>query len=265
MATVIGYNGYTRSGARQAWSQADGYTTVYTYKGPADKLTAFFLSIVGTDPIDVAEIDISEGIASVQVTYQDDDGTGAGGTTDYNVTWELVGQDMFKDVRTFDGTVLGTTSFNKDADQAALEAVRKKYLEGGIDAAYLATLGGTPLLYAKFLMRGTSEYARSSIILRKNIKIGRRSTLTVSWRGVDRAWKLDGEDGSPNISGVGSSALIGTIADMPEADNAKKQWLKRAPQIRQLGGSKFQVQQDWWFARRWSNNLYLGDSEDGNP
>jgi len=262
---IVGLNDYTRTGARQRWSQVDGYTTVYTYKGPADKLTTFFLSLVGTDPIDITEIDITEGVATVQVTYEDEDGSGGGAATDYNITWELIGQDLFKDIRTFDGTALGTTSFNRDADQAALEAVKKKFLECKIDSAYLAGLVGTPLLYAKFLMRGSAEYVRTQVILRKSIKVGRRSAMTASWVGVDEAWSLAGGSGSPDPSGVGSSALIGTIASMPEADNTKRQWLKRAPQMRQIGGNKWSITQDWWFARRWSYNLYLGNSEDGNP
>jgi hypothetical protein len=238
---------------------------VYTYRGPAAKLTAFFLSLVGTDPIDITEIDITEGVATVQVTYEDEDGSGGGAATDYNITWELIGQDLFKDIRTFDGTKLGTTSFNKDADQAALEAVRKKYLEGKVDAAYIAGLAGAPLLYAKFLMRNAAEYRRTQVVLRKSIKVGRRSAMTAAWDGVDLAWKLSGESGSPNPTGTGSAALIGTIASMSEADNGKKQWLKCAPQMRQVGGNKWSITQDWTFARRWSYNLYLGDSEDGNP
>ena len=262
---IIGADAYTRSGARKAWSQANGYVTVYTYKGPAAKLTAFFLSIVGTDAIDIAEIDISEGIATVQVTYEDDDGSGGGGASNYNVTWELIGQDIYKDLRTFDGTILGTQSFNLDADQQELETVRKKYLEGKIDDAFVAALGAAATVYAKLLLRGTSEYVRSQVILRKTVKVGRRSLIEASWDGVDQAWKLSGELGSPDITGIGTAALLGTISKMPEADDTLKQWLKRAPQIRQIGGNKFSIAQDWWYARHWSLNLYLGDAAAGNP
>jgi hypothetical protein len=52
---------------------------------------------------------------------------------------------------------------------------------------------------------------------------------------------------------------------MADYAEAKKQWLKRAPQLVRSGKRKDRLVYEWWFARRWSHELYAGDDEDGNP
>jgi len=32
-----------------------------------------------------------------------------------------------------------------------------------------------------------------------------------------------------------------------------------------LERGRYQISQEWWFARRWSYTLYNGDNEAGNP
>jgi hypothetical protein len=119
--------------------------------------------------------------------------------------------------------------------------------------------------YAKLLLRGVGEFVRSTAILRATTVVNARTVAKASWEGVDRAWTLSGESGSPNPPGTGSAGIVGLIDDMPDHDDEKKQWLKRAPQVRSLDRGRFQIVQEWWFARRWSYSLYEGDNEADNP
>jgi hypothetical protein len=82
---------------------------------------------------------------------------------------------------------------------------------------------------------------------------------------VDKAWKLMGEAGSPNLRQSGDAQVIGALSGMADYAEAKKQWLKRAPQLVRSGKRKYRLVYEWWFARRWSHELYAGDNEDGNP
>jgi hypothetical protein len=89
--------------------------------------------------------------------------------------------------------------------------------------------------------------------------------LQAVYKGVDRAQRLHGDDGSPNPVFLGQAQLMTALNEIPEADHTKKQWLKRMPQTRSIGRNHYGLVYEWWFARRWSYATYAGDNEDGNP
>ena len=266
MATLTGSTVAVRTSKGRLWSIEGGESLTETWEGSRAAISAKYIALQGAAGVDHLDVKNNGGKATLTVYYADSDTAGGGGiaTAEQNTVWELVPQDMFKDIRQYGGGLAGTQAFNGDGAgvQEEFERLQKLWKQGKLAAEVVAD----PFLtYQKLLLRNVTQYVRTAAILRSTIRIGRNSDLAAGWTGVDQAWKLDGEAGSPSPSGFGSGAIIGAIGLMAEADATKKQWLKRAPTARPLGRGRFNIGQDWWYAARWSRNQYLGDAEAGNP
>jgi len=264
---VIGLNDYTKVSTRREYTQESGQTTVTTYKGPPDPINDLYessLAAVQNGEIDsvTTSVENGEGILEIRVADGDEDGNDPN-TVFNNTIWELIGQDIFKNLRSYPGDVSGSVAFNGDSDQDDLEETRLYFETAQTEGS--APSGEPSETYYKLLLRGTDQYVRSTAVLRTTITVSRRSQITLDWNGVDRAWKIDGQTGSPDLDQTGQGALIGQIINLPGYNAEKKQWLKRAPQLTQTGRRNYTITQEWWYANRWSNNLYGGDSETDNP
>jgi len=267
---VIGLNDYTKVATRREYTQESGQTTITTYKGPPDPINDLYdssLAAVQNGEIDsvTTSVENGEGILEIKVADGDQDGNDPN-TIQNNTIWELIGQDIFKNLRSYPGApdISGAVPFNLDADQDEMESARL-YFETAQQDGDPPSGGSNAEVYYNLLLRGTDQYIRSTAVLRTTITVSRRSLITLDWKGVDRAWKIDGEDGSPNLDQTGQGALIGQITQLPGYDATKKQWLKRAPQLTQTGRRNYTVAQEWWFAEYWSRNLYGGDAGTDNP
>jgi len=272
---ILGLSGYTRTGSRQEYDQSNGESTVVTYQGPVSNIETLYAASkldIQDGTVDKASKSVEDGLGVLELSYADGNENDDDPNTVLNNTiWELVGQDLYKSIRSYNGDVsiangdpLDSEAFNKDADQADLEQARLYFETAGVEGSIgVAEPAAT---YIQLLYRGTDQYLRSSAILRSTLTVSRRSLVTASWTGVDRAWKLSGDaaSGGPDLN-VGQAALIGAIETMAEADGTLKQWLKRAPQLTMSGRKSYTIIQEWWFARAWSANLYAGDQVDGNP
>ena len=256
--TILGDNAFTQVATRVGWDKQFGWTTTKEFEGPRAKTDAYANNYVNKPEVARVEKDIRNGKGVVTVTWVDDDG-GLGialSTFLDNDVWEVIGQDLFKDIRAHQ-------TFNQDNDQAALEEVREAVEKANKNFAVPAN--DPEKTYYKLLLRGVKEFVRSSAILRRTVVVGPNSLEVANWTGVDKAWKLRGESGSPDLRTTGDAKIIGVISSMDEYDSTKKQWLKRAPQVTQLSRRQFRITIEWWFARRWSHALYAGDNENGNP
>ena len=258
---IIGLDGYTQVGTRKEYTQDLGLSTVISYEGPIAKIDALLASSIlsvqdGT--VDKVTANKSDGVGVLELSYADGDSAQDDpNTVQNNTIWELTGQDLYKNLRSYDGAISGTQAFNADATQALLENARL-YFETATKEGTLPS-GEPYATYYALLLRGVDQYVRSAAVLRSTITVSRRSLVAGKWNGVDRAWKLDAEEGSPNLDTVGQGAIIGSISEMPEADATAKQWLKRAPQITMASRKSYTISQEWWYARAWSANLYGGD------
>ena len=253
---IIGLNGVVRVSRKKRWTAARGHHYVEVWRGPIVKVEEYYESLQNAQGIDALDFDDAQGkpVGTLTVTRADDDGTGQGSNEELNTQWELVGQDLYKDIRAHE-------TFNQDADQVNLELCRE-HVERAIAAELPEGIAGEPFeTYTKLLRRGTNQFLRSVAVLRKTIIVGPDNVIVPTWDGVDRAWKLDNEAGSPEPP----NALIGDIVSLPEGNNLKKQWLKRAPNRTQISELDWRISQEWWYAARWSYALYVGDDEDGNP
>jgi hypothetical protein len=271
MATIYGYNDFTLESKTRTWTPDKGYAWTYVYRGPLDKADAFFELKVADVTSDSVTLDRQDGMGTITVTVVDDDGEGNPQNTEDNDLWEIVGQDTYRDLMSFSGrdaddispTINFTRTGNNDGAldiQTQLAGIRKAVELASPDQMPTGSDTYIPDKYYRRLMeRGVTQYLRSTIVLRRTITAGRRSNIKASWAGVDRAWKLDGQLGSPNLKRNNQAALIGVIEDHPDFDADLSQWLKKAPQIQEVGRRRYSITYEWWFAKSWSWVLYGGE------
>jgi hypothetical protein len=271
---IIGLNDYTQTSTRREYTQELGQTTVTTYKGPPEPISDLYdtsVLSVQNGEIDAVSTNVEngEGVLEIKVADGNEDGDDPN-TIANNTIWELIGQDIFKNIRSYPGDVADSKAFNTDSLQDEMEDVRL-YFETAQQEGTAPAIGSAEEVYYNLLLRGTDQYVRSTAVLRTTLTVSRRSLLSLNWVGVDRAWKLNGdgdaESGSPDLNQTGQGALIGQISLLPGFDGDKKQWLKRAPQLTQSGRRNYTMTQEWWYAEAWSTNLYGGtvDATGGNP
>lgn len=269
MATIYGYNDFTLQAKTRTWTPDKGYAWTYVYSGPLDKADAFFEAKVADFTSDSVTLDRQDGMGLITVTVVDDDGQGNPQNSEDNDLWEVIGQDCYRDLMSFNGRPEGdpdinfTRTGNNDGARdipTQLAGIRRAVEEANPDRFPTGSDTYIPDKYYRRLMeRGVTEYVRSTVVIRRTITAGRRSTIKASWVGVDRAWKLEGEAGSPNPKANGQAALIGIIAEHPDYNTGLKQWLKKAPQVQEVGKRRYTITYEWWFAKSWSNVLYAGD------
>jgi len=264
MTVDAGLNDYTLTSTRREWNRDTGKSIVKTYVGPIDKIDAFYSSLINDPDVDRIS-DLSEhGKGTLEVFVADEDVSGIGSVTvGDNITWELVPQDITKPIRSLGAPAPTAIVFNEAALQDVLEDTRLFYETAQTSGTL--PVGEPQETYLKLLQQGSSEYVRTAAVLRSSLILSARSTLVASFVGVDRAHKLTGQPGSPDINFLGAATFLQLINQMPEADGSKKQWMKRAPYVMTNGNRRFSINQEWWFARRWSETFYGGDQEDGNP
>ena len=247
---IIGADALTLVSQNQVWSSDRGARLRTVYKGPPDKAKAAYLSYLNDPAVDEVTCDtLGSGTLEVFINEQTSAGPSPN-NEELNVTWEVVPQDVYKDV-------LQHETFATYATPKNLANVRSEYERGNTDYAAVA---GVPTTYQTMLNLNYQQYLRSIAVLVKTVRVGSRSSIVASWKGVDRAWKMN-EPNGPNAP----TLIIGAVNDLPEYDVTKKQWLKRAPSVRQSGRREFSLVYTWWFARRWSYTFYEGDNETGNP
>jgi len=249
MAVVdtIGTEDATKTGSVQTWSRRDGEVLTETYEGPIDAINTIYGSLKDS-VYDTLNVRRNGGKGVLELTVSDDNQSLA-----QNDIWELLGREIVKDLRTHQ-------DFNQTADQMYIDKAVTA-INTGVGATINTTGWTTPAAtYLAIRLRGTSQYVRSQPILRRSIRTSDRGVLDVAWDGVDRAWKLNGQTGSPNPP----ADLVGDINGMPEANSAKKQWLKKAPLKRQVTPQLYEVAFEWHFARDWSVTLYEGTAGSEN-
>lgn len=266
---ILGLNGYTLTGTRNEFTQEANETTIKTYEGPIDKIQELYTSSradVLSGEIDRVTKTQRDGLGVLELHYADSGADTSADPSDEleNTIWELLPQDLYKSIRSYNGDVAGSQAFNKDANQDDLEDTRLWFetaKKEGVDPS-----AEPQSTYLKLLRRGTDQYVRTVAVLQSRITVSRRSLVNADWTGVDRAWRISGDanNGGPDLS-VGQSALLGTIQSMPEAQSDSKQWLKRGPSVTMTGNQSYTITHQWWFSRAWSANLYGGDAVDGNP
>lgn len=250
---LLGDNGYTLTSQTKTWSADSGILIRKTYAGPIEAVHDLFEELVQTDGVVTVDDTSSEGVGKLVVSSRDDASLiQALDEKKVTETWELVGGDRYVDIRAH-------PTYAAAEMQDDLEVVRKAALRGD---PYPDQEDEVAEDYYNLLVKGTTQYLRSSVVLRRNQSFGQEADVVASWSGVDTPCKWSD---IPIPSMTKSYAILNAISQWTEFDSGKMQWLKMAPQVRYLAKGRYQITQDWLFARRWSHSLYGGDDEALNP
>jgi hypothetical protein len=257
----------------KSWSKLTGETRRETWSGPNDKADTFYNDRVGSEDIDDLDLKHVPGVGTVSFTVTDDQEGQSGGTNEEdNAIWEILPQDVFKDLRAH--------PYFNPSDSIVSEIVTadnaiKKGTAFSTSGMTWATQVGK---YYALRMRGVQGYLENNIVINKTITTSSRSIIEAVYDDVGRAVKLPRINPPEQL--LGNLAAIIKIPDnsnyLPVVDNNANtpywvtdasipytatawEWLAKRPTIRSLAdGKRFEIQYSWWGAERWSMVLYGG-------
>lgn len=248
---VIGTDDAVRVSINRTYSRGSGETCVITYKGtktPVEDVYNQYIADIDNDtnPICNATYHYEGGEATVVVTYPSNETSKW--VTDLvdgalAVSWEVTPRDITTDIRAH-------SDFNAAALQTLLDEIKNQF-ETGQDTSAVA--GQPQEDYLTLLRYGVTEYIRSAPIIRKTTTATAKSKVKAVWTGVDTAVTITTIDPP--------TALLGSFTGLPDYNSTKKQWLVKAPTVRQVDRDHYDITQDWQFAKCWSVRLYGGDGE----
>jgi len=229
---------------KRTWNLTDGVQTVKRFVGTSEAVVAKFneLSAATGSGVDELEEDINGKSGKLLARVLEDSGGADGGNTEAtNAIWEVISNDVLKPIETH-------SYFN------AVTAARKRYVEKcARDATALdaAATDAEKILYTYYSVQ-MLDYMVSQFVIRKSIVVSSKSTITASYANTNRVVSL-ASIGVP-------SALIGSLSSLPKGDGSSGawEWLKKAPQVRQISKRKFQISYEWHGAESWSLRFYGG-------
>lgn len=238
--SIIGQKSVLEQGKQRMWKAERGWATVRTWVGSKAACNAYLVTVQSSG---ATEIDCSEDgpTSTITATYPDaQDSSLSALQSTQNITWELLGNDLEKNLKTF------YTIFNQATGTAAqrqdLNAAEKAIKEAtAINAGWYAGAQ----TYFKLASQGIESYLLTQYVLHKSIKVGGDGVVAASLANVN---KVEAPSGVPTI-----------LFSVPTDDGqGTLEWLKKAPRVLYLGRGKYSIDQQWWGAARWSNELYGG-------
>ena len=249
--TVKGSSDIIRLPDKRTWNLNDGVQTFKRFQGTDDAIKAKFNELSsGVDdegaPVDTGIDDLNEDIdgkvGRLLARVIEDSGGSAGSNTEaLNAVWEVIANDILKPIETH-------SYFD------AITAERKRYVEDAArnaDALDAAATDTEKILYTYYSVQ-MLDYILTEFIIRKSTVVSSRSAITASYTDTNRVVTL-ASIGPP-------SALLGSLTSLPKGDGTSGawEWLKKAPQVRQISRRKFQISYEWHGAERWSLRFYGG-------
>lgn len=237
MATIQG-SFIEEQGTIYRQTKDGGWETTRTWEGEKATIRAFAatLSAGGAENVEVTE---DGPTAKVSATYADaQDPIIDQNQAVENVTWELLGNDLEKNLKTHSAITPAS-----DGERADLNAAEAAVTAGTAKVAAWATKAKNLFDH---LSKGTQAYLSTQYVLRKTTKVGRAAQVQASLSNVN---KVEAPVGVPtDLFNVPSDQGDGAI-----------QWLKKPPTVVYLGKGKFSIAQEWW-GGKWSTQLYGGSA-----
>lgn len=241
--TIVGNTEIVQLPDKRTWNATDGVQTFKRFFGTADAITAKFneLSATANSGVDDLDEDINGKAGRLLARVLEDSGGADGGNTEeLNAVWEVYAQPLLKPIEAH-------TDFD------AVTAKRKRYVEKAArdaEALDAAATDAEKTLYA-YYSNQILEFKMFNLELRKTTTLSSRTAITASYANINEVVAL------PSVP----FALIGVLTSLPKMDGTTGawQWLKEAPQIRQVAKRKFQLSYFWSGAERWAS-IYPGGS-----
>ena len=259
-----GYNGVVQNRERFTWSKTDGWQSEVTYEGSRLNITA----IAGNVRLWADELSIDADGPTASLTARvGRDVTGAAGNsaTDVVTSWNLQSNEVQRDLRESD--VLHGVS---ETDIVAVEraATNAKAASETVDAVAFIVAGWSAAQKNLFwfFVRDQSNFLDYEFALSKSELVTSYYTVGVSMAGVGKLWTTSQITAAEGALPDAMAASLTSIASnttptndglvMPDGVNKwHYRWLKKAPNITQTSGGKFERSTEWWLGL-WPTWLY---------
>lgn len=249
--SIVGSQEIVQLPDKRIWNATDGVQTLKRFAGTADAIIAKFneLSATADSGVDNLDEDISGKSGYLLARVLDDSGGAAGGNTEeLNAVWEVYAQPLLKPIESHTDFDAVTAKHKRAIEKAARDADPIPATDP--DGAAWSPSDAEQKLYAYYANQ-VLDFKMFNLELRKSTILSSRTTITASYANVNEVVSL------PSVP----LALIGALTSLPKMDGTTGawQWLKEAPQIRQVEKRKFQLSYSWTGAERWAE-IYPGGS-----
>ena len=263
-AVFKGYNGVTQTDQRFTWSKTDGWQSQVVYEGSRQHI----LGIAGnvTNWADEISIDTSGPTATLSATVgRDVTGASDNAATDVTTSWDLNSNEVQRDLREADKTINLTEDQITDVERAAAKA--KSATETSASSTfYKATWTADQKNLWWFFMRDQFNWLDFEFALTKRELVTSYYSIGVSMAGVGKLWTSDqivaAEGALPAAMAASVTSIVSNTTpannNLTMKDGVNKfyyRWLKKAPNITQTSGGKFERTTEYWLAL-WPTWLY---------
>ena len=261
-AVFKGYKGVVQNGVRVSYSKTDGWQSEITYEGPKVSV----LAIAGNVKLWADDFTINAGSGPTATLTarigRDVYGSADTVSTDVTTTWDLNSNEVQRDLREVPAAQALTNDEVKVVEKAASDAKASDTAASTFQAAGAA--GGVQSAWSAeqknlfwFFMRDQYNWMDYEFALTKRELVTSYYTIGVSMAGVGKLWtaaQIEAAEGSPPAAMVASINAI-TSETTPSTDNTTMadgtskfyyRWLKKAPNITQTAGGKFERTTEWW-------------------
>lgn len=263
-ATFRGYNGVTQNKQTFQWSKTDGWQSQVTYEGSRMQI----LGIAGNVSLwaDSIDIDTSGPTATLTATVgRDVTGAADNAATDVTTSWDLNSNEVQADLRMHPSTLSLSDNQITAVERAASKA--KAASETANASTFIdGSWNGSQKNLFWFFIRDQYNWLDYEFALTKRELVTSFYTIGVSMAGVGKLWtssQIVSAEGqlpaamSASITSIESNTTP-SFNNSTMADGTNKwyyRWLKKAPNITQTTGGKFERTTEYWLAL-WPTFLY---------
>jgi hypothetical protein len=271
MATIIGKEKLVKTGRRYSWNKQSGFSSEVRYEGEKDAVRKLMSRFVGS--VDDVNYETSGPTATLTARINRDNTGGGGGENEAEVTttWELIGQDTQKDIRSHWRILTLHPNTIKDVEKAVEKVNDGTYANAAAAFAVNIHTGTTATgawtNNAKFLYfmlsKGQENWLDFEYVLRKSELVASDYQRQMATYGVGYIWTTQQVASAEGMPGM----IQATVSDIPaptftvDGDitgtgyTYKWRWLKKSPQVTQVAGGRFERNQEWQL-NIWPNFIY---------
>lgn len=241
--SILGSQEATPQGIKARWQAGSGQTLIYSWRGPTDAVTAIYNGLVNAALVDptITVMDFNPGKGNAElIVQQASAGSVLGTVNSGGVTkvYEILPNEFMKRAE--------QAPYFSDLTPSNIVKAYSAYDAGVPDASVSPySLTGKSLDLWKLIVQagGNPEYFASGYVLRETFVISGLAKIAPVYTDVNKVVETPKEIWSINQA-------FGTI---PAGE-----WLKKAPTVRQISRTKWHVQNEYWWADKWSTALYGG-------
>ena len=264
MPVFKGYQGATQTSSSFSWNKTEGWQSRVVYEGSH----ATIRGIAGNVTLWADEIQIDSDNATSRLTAtvgRDVTGAADNAAVDITTTWDLNSNEVQRDLREADAVRSLSDNQITDVERAAAKA------KASTETANASTFIGSGWNASQknlfwFFLRDQYNWLDFEFALTKRELVSSLYTIGVSMAGVGKLWtsgQIEAAEGAlPTAMAASVTAIASnttpTNNNANMADGSSKwyyRWLKKAPNITQTTGGKFERTTEYWLGL-WPTWLY---------